>query len=388
MAVEFELVVFSDDWEGLPNSCRHLVAHLIPDTHVIWVDTIGLRPPQFSLYDAARTASKVSRWLKQSTVPSARDAASFVHLDPVQLPFNGITAVRKWNARRLGAAVRECSRTHPRRVLLTTWPFLADLVGTLGESLSIYYRVDDFAHFPGVNTTRMRQLEEGLIEKVDLVVASARSLLPSSLARDSKYLPHGVDFEHFSGNSGRCTCDPAFLRIAHPLIGFFGLLNSWVDLDLVAQVATAHPEWSFVLIGPSQLPDSQMPKLTNVSCLGPVPYTALPSYASQFDVAIIPFKVNSLTLAVNPLKLLEYYALGLPVVSTPLPEVVAYGQSVYVADTPEEFAGEIQRSLSEDCPQRGVARQEIARNRSWKVQAETLRSWIEDRVDGLAPPQR
>ena len=94
------------------------------------------------------------------------------------------------------------------------------------------------------------------------------------------------------------------------MVGFFGLLNSWLDLEVIRDSALLNPEMSYIIIGPSQLPDSQLPKAPNLHYLGAVPYEKLPEYAVFFDVALIPFKINDLTIAVNPLKLMEYFALG------------------------------------------------------------------------------
>ncbi|PQP33882.1 glycosyltransferase family 1 protein, partial [Desulfobacteraceae bacterium SEEP-SAG9] len=127
-------------------------------------------------------------------------------------------------------------------------------------------------------------------------------------------------------------------NIDGPLIGFFGLLNSWIDFDLIYNIALEHPEWNLILIGPSQLSIDILPKRKNIHYLGPIDYEELPNYARCFDVALIPFKINELTVSVNPLKLMEYFSLGLPVVSTPLPEVVKHKENVAIASDPATFS--------------------------------------------------
>jgi glycosyltransferase involved in cell wall biosynthesis len=118
-----------------------------------------------------------------------------------------------------------------------------------------------------------------------------------------------------------------------------------VDLDLVARVARRRPQWQFVFIGDSTVDLSAFKSIANVHFLGPRPYRDLPRYCRTLDVAIIPFKVNELTRAANPIKLREYLAAGLGVVSTPLPEVQAYAHLVEIADGPEEFEAGIARVL-------------------------------------------
>ena len=132
-----------------------------------------------------------------------------------------------------------------------------------------------------------------------------------------------------------------------PVIGFFGLIADWVDLEVIRYLASSRPEWSFLLIGEVQTDTSALRELPNVHLLGRRKYQSLPAYCKAFDVAILPFVVNELTLAANPLKLREYLAAGLPVVATPLPEVLKLKPLVRMARTPEEFLDQIEALLSE-----------------------------------------
>src|SRR4030066_560637 len=320
----YELVVFSDDWNGRPCSCRHLVKHFLPDIPVIWVDTIGLRSPQLSFYDARRSIQKILSWLSSPHLDTLTETQSNLRIiNPFQIPYNHYYIVRAFNAYWLARAVNRLSHNPSamKRVVLTTWPFLGDIFGgALKEDLSIYYRVDDFSEFPGVRRNHIQKLEGEIIRKADIVIGTADKLSEvSKYGKIGHYLPHGVDFEHFSSSQ---TTETARLRmgaIPAPRIGFFGLLNTWIDLALIRKVASDHKDWSFILIGPSQIPQSAIPSLPNLHIIGPIPYADLPSYARYFQVGLIPFEVSPLTTVVNPLKLLEYFAMGIPVVSTPLP---------------------------------------------------------------------
>ncbi len=142
-------------------------------------------------------------------------------------------------------------------------------------------------------------------------------------------------------------------------------------------MAHNHPGWSFVFIGPSQLPCSFLPEASNIHFLGPISYEELPLHAHHFDVALIPFKINALTLSVNPLKLMEYFSLGLPVVSTPLPEVIKYQDRVFIASDPKTFGDAIQKALEENDQNARLSRQKIAESHSWEKKSLKLRSWIE-----------
>ena len=162
-------------------------------------------------------------------------------------------------------------------------------------------------------------------------------------------VPHGVDYEHFSrALSGGLAVPADIADIPHPRLGFFGLIRDWVDLDLLAKVARRRPDWHIVLLGDSTIDLTPYRGLANMHFLGRKPYDQLPAYCQQLDVGLIPFKINDLTLAVNPIKLREYLAAGLPVVSTPLPEVKLYEHLVELAESATEFEEAIDRSLDQN----------------------------------------
>lgn len=388
MALEnmnYEIVVFSDEWFGLPFSCKHLLKYFLSDHTILWFETIGLRSPKLNLYDVKRVIQKISGWV------SARPTNSYVipknlHIfDPIQIPYNHIKRVRELNKKLLLCAVKEFQHKsiEKERVLITTWPFLGDLIGYFGEQLSVYYRVDDFSEYPGVHKDAIKKLENDLIRKVDMVVATAGHLEQiENKGKAIHFLPHGVDFEHFAGRQDCNTGDGLpTQKIPSPRIGFFGLLSSWIDFDLIVKVASTQPQWSFVFIGPLQVPKSSLPKAPNIYFLGPISYDELPQHARYFDVGLIPFKVNELTSSVNPLKLMEYLAMGIPVVSTPLVEVVKYKEYVRIASGAEDFEKAIQAAIDEDNPELRKTRQLIAKAHGWAEKSEQLKVWIDEALE-------
>ncbi|MGD1096490.1 MAG: glycosyltransferase [Bryobacteraceae bacterium] len=205
-------------------------------------------------------------------------------------------------------------------ITLTFVPSSADVAGSLGERCVIYYCVDEYSQFRGADRTAILEMERRLIEKSDLVVVSASRLHESKRAYNANtvLITDGVDVGHFRK---ACLAETAILedcpRPPGPLIGCFGLIEDWVDLELIRHLALARPGWSFVLIGEVRTDTSCVRELPNVHLLGRRTYQSLPGYCKAFDIAILPFVVNELTLAANPLKLREYLAAGLPVVATP-----------------------------------------------------------------------
>jgi hypothetical protein len=168
-------------------------------------------------------------------------------------------------------------------------------------------------------------------------------------------------------------CPEDLVGIRKPLLGYFGEMAHWFDFSLIYDIALRHPEWTFALIGAVHVAvDKKLLGLPNVRFLGRKDYAKLPAYLSQFEVCLLPFKINALTSAVNPVKLYEYLAAGKPVVSTPLKEVLRYQKVVEIADR-TKFADAIELALvtSRD-PQRVFERQQVAQQNTWDVRIEEI----------------
>src|SRR5262249_16807268 len=125
--------------------------------------------------------------------------------------------------------------------------------------------------------------------------------------------------------------------LRHPVIGFFGLIEAWIDLELVEYLAQRRPSWTFAMIGRVAVQQPGIKACPNVVFLGPRPYGLLPSYGRAFDAAIIPYHLTQQVLHANPLKLREYLAMGKPIVAVRTPEIAQFEDVVRIADTREEF---------------------------------------------------
>lgn len=196
---------------------------------------------------------------------------------------------------------------------------------------------------------------------------------------------NAVDIRHFAARQDRMRLRP-FLRAivdrGAPIIGFFGALASWVNVELVAATARLRPSYQFVLMGPVLINApavlGQLPE--NVSIVEPVPYEELPSQAAFFDVLTIPFHLNEITAATSPLKLFEYMALGKPIVSTPINECLKY-DVVLTAANPNDFAQSLDRALSLAKDEAYRARLgAIAGENSWDTKARDILRFIDSRA--------
>ncbi len=369
-----DLVVFSNDWGGDPLSKVHIMRILARDNRVLWVNSIGNRSPRANAHDLLRIAKKV--WAFAGGIREV-ERNIFV-LSPLAVPVYGSEWARKTNGLLLRAQVLVAmKRLGFRRPV--SWSFLpasAPVSGTLGEELVVYHCVDEFSAFSDTNKAHIAELERRLLQKADLVITSAEPLFESKAKHNVRtvLVRHGVDYAHFVKAADAATPVPADVQdLPKPIIGFFGLIADWVDLDVFAACARAFPNGSVVLIG-KVMPNVDVSPLTalpNVHLLGRKRYDELPGYCRGFDVALMPFKINELTLHANPLKVREYLAAGLPVVSSNIPEVAQLGLC-RIADGPEDFPRHVRACLEEGA---GPSRERAQRvfHESWDARVEEIR---------------
>jgi Glycosyl transferases group 1 len=374
-----DIVCFSNDWDGDPLSKTHLMRLLSKENRVLWVNSLGNRAPRASAHDAQRIVKKLREAARGVTEPEPN-----IHvLAPLYVPAYGSEAVRALNRvfvrRQVLLAMRRLGMRRP-----ISWSFLpsaAPVAGTLGEDLVLYHVVDEFSAFSDASE-HVAELERRILRRADLVIASAEKLVESKRRENPRtvLVRHGVDFAHFSRALDPATQVPADLAaLPRPVIGFFGLVADWIDLELVREVADRYPHASVVLLGKVTTSLAALEGARNVHLLGRKPYAALPGYCKGFDVAITPFRMNELALNANPLKAREYVAAGLPNVCTDLPELRAT-PGCTVASTRAEFVEQVGRALQDGGPSR--ARAEAVRGESWEAKLEEIRGHVERLLDG------
>jgi glycosyltransferase involved in cell wall biosynthesis len=260
-------------------------------------------------------------------------------------------------------------------------PSAAPILRHLDAEKVIYYCVDDWSEFTFLHAGAMREMERQVIEQSDLVFTTAQALYESKSAihPGTHLIPHGVDGQHFAqARSADLEVAPELRDLPRPVVGFWGALHDWIDLDLIRYVAEHRPAWSLALVGDAETDVGDLAKLPNVHLVGRRPYASLPAFAKGFDAAIMPFKINRLTESVNPIKLREYLAAGLPVVSTPLPEARAYGDLVRIASTPEAFVRELDRAIAEDGEAAVRRRIEAVSGDTWEARVERMSELVEE----------
>ena len=372
------IVCFANDWDSDPTSKHQIMKILARSNRVLWVNSIGLRRPGATAQDASRIVAKVKKFLSGpvSVTPNLHV------LTPLAIPFHDVPGVPTANAWLLSRYIRH----HARRLgmdrfqMWTFMPTTAPLVPYLKPDKLIYYCVDEWSAFTFLNSQLMEQMEHSLIRQSDLVIVSAEKLYANKrhLNPETHLVSHGVDSEHFAKAQAGATEVAVELREAkHPVIGFWGLVGEWIDLDLIRYMAERRPDWSIALIGKADVSCAVLKGLPNVHLVGSRSYESLPGFAKGFTAAILPFKVNRLTENVNPIKLREYLAAGLPVVSTALPEVKQYDGVVRIGHTRDEFVAQVAAAVLETGPAAVRKRMDAVSHESWDARVEHISRLID-----------
>ena len=236
------------------------------------------------------------------------------------------------------------------RRALVAWfytPMALEFAAHLTPDLTVYDCMDELSLFRGA-PPRLLELERALLARADLVFTGGRSLYEAKRDRhrDVHCFPSSIDAAHFrAARSPGGQPDPADQAgIPRPRIGFFGVVDERMDLGLVDALAEARPDWSFVMVGPVvKIDPAGLPRRPNIHWLGGKGYPELPRYLAGWDLGFMPFARNESTRFISPTKTPEFLAAGLPLVSTPITDVVRdYGPEgaglVEIAEDAEGFA--------------------------------------------------
>ena len=382
----FGIVYFGNDWSAENRTSSHHVAErLAQRTRVLYVDTPGLRAPKAN----GRDVRKLSRKLLQAAkAPRQVGKQMWVATMP-QIPFRGLPFAARMN-RALGRRlVRRALKAlgFDRTISWFVVPHAGPLARAFGESMVVYYCIDDYAALPDVDAGAVGRMDADLSKGADQVFVASALLLESKrrVSPHAVHAPHGVDVAMF-----RTVADPALplpdsaRSLPRPVIGFYGLIEAWIDLDLIAFLAAERPQWTFLLVGRLAVDPGPLKDLSNVVFAGPQPYVALPRWAKAFDVAIIPYRPTRQVINSNPLKLREYLATGKPVVSVSTPEIDRFAEYVRIAHDRAQFLAHIEDALANDRPADRERRMAAVDSMSWDARIDEVVAVVERRLEAQA----
>lgn len=392
------LIVFSDDWGRHPSSCQHLIRNLLDRYPVLWVNTIGTRAPRLDLMTLKRVTEKVRHWGGKKSESSgnsngltAGQHPNLTVVNPKMWPWFGSRRDRRLNRWLLGRQLIPLIQQLPQPVVgITTLPITADLPDVLPVERWVYYCVDDFSAWPGLDGETLRKMDRDMIHRADSIVAVSETLqrMIAEERRSSILLTHGVDVEFWHGSSDMKTPDGTARSGIASKIVFWGVIDRRMDTPSLRQLSHDMPNADIVLIGPQQDPDPEILSLSNIKTMPAQPIVALPAIARDADVLIMPYTDLPVTRAMQPLKLKEYLATGRPVVVNRLPSTESWSDCLDVATTPVEFSQLVQKRSAHGIPDsQSAARIRIIRE-SWKSKAEELSSILTGQFDDRTGDQR
>ena len=393
------------NWQNPQEMCSRLAE---AGNRVLFIENTGIRAPE--LRDAGRVWKRLRNWSQTLRTRGVRQVRQGLYVcSPLVLPPFGAT--RRLNARVLLPRVVDVARRlgMSDSLILTYLPTdtALDLVRQLRtpQSVVVYYRIDNLAALTP-HAEALRQSERALIETSDLVLANSPELarLPLEMGGDVHVFPPSVNLDAFSpgrrpppdgrGREGHGAPDAGdglngeeregierLKTLAHPMIGYVGTVSNHVNVELVAALARVRPDWSWVFVGPCHVPLKGLKDLHNLHFLGQQPHRNLVNYIREFDVCIIPYRLNAYTATVFPTKLNEYLAVGKPVVSTNLPAVRDFNERHKVLTTsdepPENFLRAVEHALTEGGEPTAERRRSVAVHGDWRSRLEEVSELFE-----------
>lgn len=275
--------------------------------------------------------------------------------------------------------VRELVRDGEETIVWFYTPMALPLLQELPASLVVYDCMDELAAFKNP-PRQLLQRENSLLKRAEIVFTGGPSLYNAKKDRHPNVhcFPSSVDVKHFAQALDRANAHPAHRDIPGPRLGFYGVIDERFDTELIGKLAQAHPQWQIVLVGPVvKIDPATLPRHENIHYLGQQSYEDLPKLLAGWDVCLMPFAMNESTRFISPTKSLEYMAAELPIVSTPVRDVVdLHSDVVAIAGTPEEFIAACEAALlisaEERASQVQQMRDKLTRT-SWNATAIAMR---------------
>jgi len=376
------------DWwyHSRAHSDFQLLRRVAQTRDVLVVNSIGMRMPMPGR--TAGTARRIMRKIASATRLMRKPVPGlfgFNVFTPLLLPIYGSPTGRALNSILIGIQVRVAAAFAgvSAPIIIATLPTAVDVIDRLPHRCLVYNRSDKHSEFVEADQGVIRDLEERMLRESDLVVYSSHILMEEDrpLAEGRQlFLDHGVDLDHFDPERHRTEPDD-MRRIPRPRVGFFGGLDDYlVDFELIRATARELSGAQVVLVGDKYCSEEEIERmvaLPNLTWLGFRPYEQIPAYGTAFDVAIMPWADNDWVRRANPIKLKEYLALGLPVVSVDFPELSRYSDVVSIAANREDFIEKVAAALEGGGRGTPSSRRAAVADASWDRRARELMTAVE-----------
>ena len=393
-----------DPWDDIWRNRHQIMSRLAQQNKVVYVEPRPyLRPVLHSLaqgwpWRAGRWASEALRGAQLTRVPLDGEGGVdrscgtglWVYRSPWYAPLSGhVLLSRAGTAVRTAMLKRALGRIGMERPILWLFrPEMADVPGRFGERLLIYHIVDEYTGYESLGPERARAIgerERALIARADLVLVTSQALLESKggFNLNTHWVPNGVNYAAFARAAIERREPPEVAHLSHPRVGYVGAINDKIDLDLLSRVARAQEGAALVLVGPVRVTSDAgragiqaLRGLSNVHFVGRVPVERVPDYVAACDVGLLPYRLNEWTRNIQPLKLYEYLACGLPVVSTDVPAVRCEAEVVRIADGADSFVAAVRQAGVEQNGALRLRRQARAAGNTWTDRVERISALI------------
>ncbi|MDF3036737.1 MAG: UDP-galactopyranose mutase [Paucimonas sp.] len=255
----------------------------------------------------------------------------------------------------LGKLVKQLVKDYPDHIAWFYTPMALPLLQEIEPRVVVYDCMDELAAFKNA-PKQLLQRESALLKTADIVFTGGPSLYRAKKDRhpNAHCFPSSVDVAHFAQALDRTTSHEAHRNIPGPRLGFYGVIDERFDAPLIEKVADAHPQWQLVMVGPIvKIDPAALPQRDNIHYLGQRSYDDLPKFLAGWDVCLLPFALNESTKFISPTKTIEYMAAELPVVSTPIADVVElYGEGVSIAHDADSFIAACEAALMMNAEER------------------------------------
>jgi glycosyltransferase involved in cell wall biosynthesis len=349
---------------------------------MLYVEVPGLRAPKANTRDLLKLLKKV----RMTFQPPQLVAPHFWRMTLPQIPLRRFAIVRAINRNFSQMLIRKAIRRLGFNDAVAWFhvPHPGFLAKHLGEKLTVFYCIDEYSKLPDVDVTAVQAMDDELTRAADIVFACNQKLVDGHRPLNANvYLsPHGVDTELFALAASPDTQIPEEAKgLSRPIIGFWGLVDRWVDLAILEEIARARANWTILLIGRVAVDTSTLRRMPNVVFVGTKPYSQLPNWAKAIDVCILPFTRTSLMVQSSPLKLREYLAAGKPTVAVPLPETLLLGKAIYTAEDGPGFVCAIEEALAEDSPELSAFRQKAVESNTWDATVANVLERLQEELD-------
>ena len=371
--VKFRYIIADgNSFEAITQRVHHLATNLSKENYILYIEEPGNIISVF--LSPEKPLANLWKWRKGLRLEKNH---IYIFTPPPLLPFGYIfPSVNAFNHFIQGSILRHFLKGHDISNAVVVVP---NILGKgwrhfFKKSPLVYDCCDEITEFkiPSLRKEAVKQQEMELMHDADLVVVTSQLLWEKKRIynSDTAIVRNGCEHELFAkAEELRNEVPPKDLepiRKLGPILGFFGNIGPWFDVDLVAGILDKRPKWQIVLIGPVFISTDRFKLFPNCHILGKKPYSQLPSYLAHFDCGIIPFVHSELTRYVNPVKAYEYLAGGVGVVGTSLDEYRYFENMVAEADTIDSFVSAVEQMMKQNYMEARKKRMEFASRQSWR----------------------